>query len=459
MRQRAASVFSTDNYPLRQRYIQRQAPQPYPALLSDFDRGLEAASRFGIAPTAEAGFDELILAEGIDVFPVRRPADLPAYLGWTGAKAAGLTAADITAVLRNWEDRFGVVINDLRAERLRLEVLGGPRPHGLGPQLAMELLTFAPLAMDALDLSFGELAQAMETNNTWNVSFVAENPPAALVCTPSAPPAASRWHCPYPGTLASLYQRIAEAGFTPRIVSTTKVENIADHVGFFVAAAPGLAEFYQQLIADFPRTGFWPVVPDGMDTGYLLPDFRGPVPPTTEVLTRRFDELFDTEEEGNIEHKTYMGFTQPFPALRQMLIDTNAAVIPNTDVAQPDRFAKVATMAEDKWGILIVPVTRPADVPAAVGWSGALNHALVGGDISAMLRGWEDRFGALLIRLGGPTLGVLTPNRSPSSAETVELTLEQYLFCPDGIEQGFETVERYREMLEFGLDEWDFWWD
>jgi hypothetical protein len=48
----------------------------------------------------------------------------------------------------------------------------------------------------------------------------------------------------------------------------------------------------------------------------------------------------------------------------------------------------------------LVPAARPADILARLGWSGACNHGITGSELAAVLRSWEDRFGARLLEVG-----------------------------------------------------------
>ena len=52
----------------------------------------------------------------------------------------------------------------------------------------------------------------------------------------------------------------------------------------------------------------------------------------------------------------------------------------------------------------LVPAGRPADVPAAAGWFGMCNSWDDVVAMSAVLRSWEDRFGAVLVLMGRATL-------------------------------------------------------
>lgn len=51
--------------------------------------------------------------------------------------------------------------------------------------------------------------------------------------------------------------------------------------------------------------------------------------------------------------------------------------------------------------LALVPVDRPADIPAALGWFGTFDDVA---DLCAVLRSWEER-GEYLVRLGRSTMG------------------------------------------------------
>jgi len=106
----------------------------------------------------------------------------------------------------------------------------------------------------------------------------------------------------------------------------------------------------------------------------------------------------------------------------------------------------------------LVSVTRPADVPARIGWLGATNY-FDGGYVSAMLRSWEDRYGAVLIRIGFDYLEVAVRRPPFTESATRPVVAEQFAFCPDQILQGdFDTVGDYVHSL-VGQDAWYCWWD
>jgi hypothetical protein len=65
--------------------------------------------------------------------------------------------------------------------------------------------------------------------------------------------------------------------------------------------------------------------------------------------------------------------------------------------------------------LALIPVTRPADAPAAIGWTGACNYIDDVGLVSCVLRSWEGRYDAILLGLGQETL-VLAVRRPPSTS-------------------------------------------
>jgi Domain of unknown function (DUF4253) len=61
----------------------------------------------------------------------------------------------------------------------------------------------------------------------------------------------------------------------------------------------------------------------------------------------------------------------------------------------------------------LVAARRPADVLAVVGWTGAMNYHATSAPLACVLRSWEDRFGARLVRLGFDTMDLLVERPLP----------------------------------------------
>lgn len=98
------------------------------------------------------------------------------------------------------------------------------------------------------------------------------------------------------------------------------------------------------------------------------------------------------------------------------------------------------------------------DVPAITSWTGAANADISGDEHLAVLRHWHDRFGAELVVLGFDTveLAVARPPTDPSIA--LDVAHDQYAYCPDVIDQGFESMAALVKQ-QVTRRSWFFWWD
>ncbi|MGW4444511.1 DUF4253 domain-containing protein [Streptomyces sp. NPDC004682] len=76
--------------------------------------------------------------------PAARSADLAAAIGWTGPVGDEDDAARLCAVLRSWEDRFGVRLIALSHDRLDLSVAAPPQTVEDALAVAVEHFAFCP---------------------------------------------------------------------------------------------------------------------------------------------------------------------------------------------------------------------------------------------------------------------------------------------------------------------------
>jgi hypothetical protein len=128
----------------------------------------------------------------------------------------------------------------------------------------------------------------------------------------------------------------------------------------------------------------------------------------------------------------------------------------------------------------LVRARRPADVPAIVGWSvfgvdfynpdddSPLQDFYLPGarslQIGAVLRSWEDRFGARLLRIGADAILQVLVERPPRTLELArQVAAEQYAFADEvrqgaGFESVGDTVASIAASL-VGAPVWQFWWD
>ncbi|MBI4939680.1 MAG: DUF4253 domain-containing protein [Actinobacteria bacterium] len=229
---------------------------------------------------------------------------------------------------------------------------------------------------------------------------------------------------------------------------------------YWLSDAPAAPGDWAGLAADFPRTGLWPLLVQGLDARSTERPWQvgemHPVPFTPgsaaagEVLARLWEQVLpDPDEEADA-----WAAVDPFRAW-----PGPAAV----GVCREDPEAAAARAADDllrdgTWFLCLAAVGRGADVLDAVGWSGHANHDPGPGETSAVLRSWEERFGARLVAAGFDTvlLSVAAPPRGLD--EALRVAAEHHAFCPDNVGQGSGSLREYAQEL-VGNAEWAFWWD
>ncbi|WP_189190657.1 DUF4253 domain-containing protein [Streptomyces albiflavescens] len=76
--------------------------------------------------------------------PARRSADIPAAIGWSGPMNYENDVARLCAVLRSWEDRFGIRVVALTFDQLVLSVAAPPTTMAEAEAVAAEHFAFCP---------------------------------------------------------------------------------------------------------------------------------------------------------------------------------------------------------------------------------------------------------------------------------------------------------------------------
>ncbi|WP_436527961.1 DUF4253 domain-containing protein [Actinoplanes sp. HUAS TT8] len=216
--------------------------------------------------------------------------------------------------------------------------------------------------------------------------------------------------------------------------------------------------------AQYGSTGLWPVFLEGMgdtfrpwETDELHPELVRTKPGDHDVgalLRDWFDGQVPLGEDFDEMSEVIAPFLDGWPGLAPAGVGggppgEHAAALAETLVG-------LGRVKGARLGL--VACERSADAPALIGWSGPLNHENDTAMISAVLRSWEERFGARLVGLGFDTmvLGVAAPPRDLDHARRV--AAEHLGFCPDNITQGSGSLEEYAAEL-VGADRWEFWWD
>lgn len=111
----------------------------------------------------------------------------------------------------------------------------------------------------------------------------------------------------------------------------------------------------------------------------------------------------------------------------------------------------------DPWWLVLVP--------AAERWMAALSLAYGGWNDcpgpevhAALCRYWAETYGARLVGVGHDVLEFMVEAPPTERASAIALAKQHYLYCPDTVEQGTETISRLAaNLMQRGT--WHFWWD
>lgn len=116
-----------------------------------------------------------------------------------------------------------------------------------------------------------------------------------------------------------------------------------------------------------------------------------------------------------------------------------------------------ASMIEPESPFLaLVPVYRGADAITAMGWEGALGHSETV-PLSAMVRTWEERFGARLVRVGRNSLTLSIAGPPVVEEHALHVAAEHWAFCPDNLERGAGALIDYGKDIQEQIT-WNFTW-
>jgi len=149
---------------------------------------------------------------------------------------------------------------------------------------------------------------------------------------------------------------------------------------------------------------------------------------------------------------------QPFPGL---------APSAGGRLSQAERDAALGSLQPARIGL--VPARRPADVPATVGWSvfgadgpdefGRVQVSANAVWVGSVLRSFEDRFSAALLKLGpGAELRLLVERPPRTLEHATQIAAEHSVFCDECAGQGLRELPEIAAAL-VSAPIWAFWWD
>lgn len=232
---------------------------------------------------------------------------------------------------------------------------------------------------------------------------------------------------------------------------------------YWLSDEPVNADLWTRLRQDHDRSGLWPVLAEASHYDPESPWVSGDVVPNT-------DEDIEAHDAATVMAEVWAEWAQPqhgeedldydFEDLEPFGRDCPGLAPAGDAMATPEQTADwFADLIDDGTArLLLVPARRSADVLTALGWQGPVNHSDEKAPLSAMLRSWEDRFGARVVRMGSDTLDVSVAAPPSTTEHAVHVAAEHWVSCPDNIVQGPGTLTEYATQIQ-GKNSWSFWWD
>lgn len=139
--------------------------------------GLAAPLTLAADPDTRATEVADVLSEGVPDFKephlalvaARRSADIPTALGWSGPANQDEDVARFSAVLRSWEDRFGIRVVALGYDRLALSVAAPPTGLAEAEAIAAEHFAFCSYSvLPGDDDTLSSYAEKIIGERTWH---------------------------------------------------------------------------------------------------------------------------------------------------------------------------------------------------------------------------------------------------------------------------------------------------
>lgn len=246
------------------------------------------------------------------------------------------------------------------------------------------------------------------------------------------------------------------AGRRVRARTEVQVDDWADVLWMTNAPVEAAGELWWQIR---DRGSLVPVLLDGLEPDAPLGERRpwddelvrweSPVPGPDAVARICERAWRDTGDAELAQRAPFDAFPGTAPPGDEPLLDIELELIAG---AQPS--ASLGMVAAD----------RPADVPLAIGWfacSDAFATRDAPGETTALLRSWEDRYGAEVFRLGYASMHLLV--RRPPRTEDHALRVAAELF---GVASEVHTAEGASVVSVGDIAAavraspwWRFWWD
>lgn len=106
----------------------------------------------------------------------------------------------------------------------------------------------------------------------------------------------------------------------------------------------------------------------------------------------------------------------------------------------------------------LAPAQRPADVPPLIAWQAGNRYFRDAAPVAAVLRSWEDRFGATLLAIGFDEISLLAARPPRTIGHAQRIAGEHWAFCDECGGKGMRDIREITDQL-LKSPIWTFWWD
>ncbi|RFU21153.1 DUF4253 domain-containing protein [Geodermatophilus marinus] len=197
------------------------------------------------------------------------------------------------------------------------------------------------------------------------------------------------------------------------------------------AEVPDAVAAWATLAGHFPQTGLWPLLLQGLYDGSGRPWDSGEFHPATEGEIAAIDvrQVLEDGWRGSL-----VPINDPWAPGTGPLAPFHPT-FPGLAPAQPGPPVQTFVPATGGARIGLVSCRRPADAIGVAGWLGALNVWQQPATVSAVLRSWEDRLGAIVVGLGFATLTLLVTRPPETDDDALRVAAEVAALCPDALWQ------------------------
>jgi Domain of unknown function (DUF4253) len=228
-----------------------------------------------------------------------------------------------------------------------------------------------------------------------------------------------------------------------------------DHVAWVTAdPVPDAGRVWAALSGLHPRTGLVPIQVDGRPGTVWDPlnlsQTENPRDADGLEVGTLLEEMWQDgrpDEPDLVWIQTRSPFIGDFPGLAP----------PEHAPLTPAEREHALDLVTQEARIGLVAAARAADVLPVIGWGGLENRGESLLPLTAILRSWEDRFGARLIAVGDVDLGLFV-ERPPRTLEAAQCIAAEQIVLADECLDGATVISVLAERL-VNSPVWSLWWD